>query len=83
MGTSVTVLFLASRAELSNGQATPSIRAAVLCTVRAPHCDGKGMASTAASLAKGLFHHLLSTPPDLWRCGREESSNVMLTSALH
>lgn len=67
MGTSVTVLFLASRAELSNGQASPSIRAAVLCTVRAPHCDGKGMASTAASLAKGLFHHLLSTPPDLWR----------------
>lgn len=46
-GTSVTVLFLASRAELSNGQAIHSIRAAVLWALGTPHCDGKGMASTA------------------------------------
>lgn len=48
-------------------QAAQSIRAAVLRAVKAPHCDGKGMASTSGSLVNGLFPYLLSNPPDLWR----------------
>lgn len=54
-GTSVTVLFLASRAELSNGQAIHSIRAAVLWALGTPHCDGKGMASTAGLWPRACF----------------------------
>lgn len=60
MGTAVTDLFVASRAELSNGQATCSLRAAVLGAVRAPHHDRKAMAGTAGSLGKGVSPPLVN-----------------------